>query len=559
MGAPCELRPSELKCYSNLKGPGVSVIPGCGDSPLQRIHPAVQKSLTHVRDEINAAAWSHGDRLPPIRVLARQAQVSAAAMCSALGVLKSEGLISIIKNRGAYFGQPPADGRNGFHVSSPGESQRWQRLKIQIEKDIFNGFFVPGEAMPSLRDLQKSYAVSYKTLRKAMEAIAAESVVVPHKKTYLVPHLRRAHGTLVFISAPEAASKIICGGYPVTEFLSTLRREGGKSMINVVVIPFDPDRRKAVFGNQLTALQEKHSVLGYILWSSMLPERKLDQALQTLREVQRPEAKPGSLDKPVAVVDTTWDMAITNALHHQADLAGWAFRIFTVAGLLAGRQVGQYLLKLGHRKIAFLSYCHKELWSQYRFRGLLQSFQGAGFGEGVRKFVIEEVDDRFHALPGPNELEEFRKQVDIFLAASLEAGQGYYASYAQEQMTGSVWNFIHQLKMAARIEPILTAALLEPGLTACVGANDRMALLARDHLIKKGVRIPRDMSVLGFDDSKAATDNDISSYSFTFSEIARKILTHVLSPRQRAHSQEGNAVECEGLLIERGSSGQARS
>lgn len=480
-------------------------------------------------------------------------------MCSALAVLKGENLISIVKNRGAYLGRPPSENRSGPAFTSPGESQRWQRLKVQIGKDVFNGVFVPGEAMPSLRDLQKSYSVSYKTLRKAMEAIAAENVVVPHKKTYLVPHLRRAHGTLVFVSSPEAASKIICGGYPVTEFLSTLRREGGKSMINVVVIPFDPERRKSVFGNQLNALQDKHSVLGYILWTSMLPERKLEQALQTLREVQHPGGKSGGMEKPVAVVDTMWDMAVTNSLHHQADLAGWAFRIFTVAGLLAGRQVGQYLLKLGHRKVAFLSYCHKELWSQYRFRGLMQAFQGAGFGEGVAKFVIEEVDDRFHALPGTREHEEFRKRVDGFLSASDEAGQGYHASYAQEQMAGSVWNYFHQLKMAARVDPILNAMSREPGLTACVGANDRMALLARDHLAKKGVRFPKDMSVIGFDDSKAATDNDLSSYSFTFSEIARRILTYVLSPRQRLHIQEGNSTECEGQLIERGSSGQARS
>ncbi len=548
------------------------MFPGQGLSPLLKTHPAVQKSLTYVRGEIKGGAWSQGDRLPPIRVLARQAQVSAAAMCEALGLLKSENIVSIVKNRGAYLGHPPVDGRGGYQAARPGESQRWQRLKIQIEKDIFNGQFAPGEAMPSLRDLQKAYAVSYKTLRKAMEAIASEAVVVPHKKTYMVPHLRRAHGTLVFISAPEAATKIICGGYPVTEFLSTLRREGGKSMINVAVVPFDPERRRAAFGNHLAALREKHSVVGYILWASHLPERKLEQALQSLREAVRPESrslegaplrsgdgKPAGLDKPVAVVDTTWDMAVTNALHHQADLAGWAFRTFTVAGIAGGRQVGQYLLKLGHRKVAFLSYCHKEIWSQYRFRGLLQSFQGAGFGEGVRKFVIEEVDDRFHALPGPEDLESFRKQADAFLASSQAAGLGYYAGYALEQMSGSVWNFIHQLKMAARVEPILAAALQETGLTACVGANDRMALLARDHFIKRGLRIPRDMSVIGFDDSKAATDNDLSSYSFTFSEIARKILSYVLSPRQRVQMQDGNVVECEGLLIERGSSGPARA
>ena len=116
---------------------------------MQRVHPAVHKSLDHVRREIKSGAWGNGDRLPPIRVLARQAQVSAAAMCTALGVLKAEGLIAIVKNRGAYLGAAPAESQGGrAPSSSPGESQRWQRLKVQIEKDIFNGFFPPGEPMP---------------------------------------------------------------------------------------------------------------------------------------------------------------------------------------------------------------------------------------------------------------------------------------------------------------------------------------------------------------------------------------------------------------------------
>ena len=113
--------------------------------------------------------------------------------------------------------------------------------------------------------------------------------------------------------------------------------------------------------------------------------------------------------------------------------------------------------------------------------------------------------------------------------------------------------------MAERVEPVLNAILEQPGITACVAANDRMALLVRDHLLRKGMRISKDISVISFDDSKAATDNDLSSYSFAFAEIARKVLTYVLAPRPKHPVRDDSFVECEGLLIERGSSGIVRS
>ncbi len=519
-------------------------------------HPSVQKSLAHLRKEIATGTWLQGERLPPIRVMARQAQVSAAAMCAALGELKDEGIVSIVKTRGAYLGPAPVENRDGKSAGPWNGAQRWQRLKAQIENDIFNGHYPAGEPMPSLRDLEKSYAVSYKTLRKAMESIAAEGVVAPYKKTYQVPHLRKAHATLVFVSAADAPSRISFGGYPLTEFLSALRREGGKSMINVAVRVFHPDRRRADFAAQLKALQEKHSVLGYVLWASMFPERKLDQALEALHEVRKSRSRPGGVEKPLAVADPT--MSLISALDpRSASGPEGDFRIFTVAGLSAGRQIGQNLLKLGHRKVAYISYCHKEYWSQFRCRGLVQAFQNAGFGDGLRKFVIEEADDRIHVLPPPPDIGEYLRCAEEFLAVSAEAGRRYHAAYALEQMQSAVGNYVHQLKMAGRVESVLNAALEEPGITACVAANDRMALLVRDHLARKGLRVPKDMSVIGFDDSKAAVDNDITSYSFAFAEIARKVLGYVLDPRQKLHAREGGLVECEGQLVERGSSGPA--
>ena len=125
---------------------------------------SLQKSLTYLRAEIASSAWSQKERLPPVRILARQAQVSAAAMCSALGMLREEGIVTIVKNRGAYLGTSPHADRKDRDFTPWAAGQRWQRLKTQIEGDIFNGFYAAGEPMPSLRDLEKHYSVSYITL-----------------------------------------------------------------------------------------------------------------------------------------------------------------------------------------------------------------------------------------------------------------------------------------------------------------------------------------------------------------------------------------------------------
>lgn len=524
------------------------------------VNSVIQKALDHLRGKILGGTWSLNERIPPVRILAREAQVSTAAMNSALGVLRDEGLISIIKNRGAYLGTSPSINRDDRNSTAWVGGRRWQRLKTQIENDIFNGYYTPGESMPSLRDLEKFYSVSHKTLRKALESISGEGIIVPNKKTYQIPPLRKAHASLVFISAPGASSKIVFGGFPHTEFLSALRREGGKSMINVAVRVYNPDRRSAEFSNQLKLLREKHSVLGHVLWTAMLPERKLNQVLQILQEENRISAEqPGGAGNPLAVVDIHSDTAITQFLNRQSTQTSGNFRIFSVAGLVAGRHVGRHLLKLGHRKVVFLSYCHQEQWSQYRYRGLLQAFQNAGFGEGVRRLVIEEMDDHIHSLPASPSIRKYLQRTDAFLSDSAETGKGRHASYALEQMQSSVANYIHQLKMTERTEPILNSILDDPGVTACVAANDRMALLIRDHLERKGIRIPRDISVIGFDDSKSATDNDMSSYSFAFADVARKVLAHVLNSRPKRSAQEDSAVECEGFLVERGSSGAARN
>lgn len=518
---------------------------------------SIQKALAYLRGEIQSGTWAKKERLPPVRILARHAQVSAAAMCSALALLKEENVVSVIKNRGAYLGSSPASNSRTRSSTGWNGGQRWQRLKTQIEVAIFSGYYPPGEPLPSLHDLEKTYSVSYKTLHKALESIAEEGLIKPWKKTYSVPAVRKAHATLAFISVAGASSALSFGGYPHTEFLSALRREGEKSLIHISMCVYDPDRSAADFTGQLRALREKHPVMGYVLWTSRLPDRKLNLLVEILREETQLSHESG-LEKPLAVIETGSDSLTSHFLRQSSEGKGPGFRIFSVAGLMAGRQVGQYLLKGGHRKVAFLSYFHKELSSQQRYRGLLQAYQDAGLAEGVIKLVVQDIDNPGQTPPSTSPVLEYMRQAETFLSASAEASRGHYASYALEQMQTSVANYIHQLKIVERVESMLNTILEQPDITACVGANDRMALMIRDHLTRKGVRVPRDISIVGFDDSKAATDKDLTSYSFVFPDIARKVLTYVLAPRARKLVRDDNFVECEGLLLERGSSGVAR-
>jgi DNA-binding transcriptional MocR family regulator len=65
--------------------------------------------------------------------------------------------------------------------------EKWQRLRVRLEQDIYSGRFAKGSALPSLRDLAPRYGTSPPTLRKAVIDLERAGVVELHGRAHRIP------------------------------------------------------------------------------------------------------------------------------------------------------------------------------------------------------------------------------------------------------------------------------------------------------------------------------------------------------------------------------------
>lgn len=75
-------------------------------------------------------------------------------------------------------------------ITSPSFSPLYQQIKALITKSLIAGEWAPGEAIPSEMELAARFGVSQGTVRKAIDELAAENIVVRRqgKGTYVATH-----------------------------------------------------------------------------------------------------------------------------------------------------------------------------------------------------------------------------------------------------------------------------------------------------------------------------------------------------------------------------------
>jgi DNA-binding GntR family transcriptional regulator len=60
----------------------------------------------------------------------------------------------------------------------PGPVAPWRQIHAQLRAEIEAGRLAPGDRLPSIVDLAETYGVALTTVRKALDALKAEGLIV---------------------------------------------------------------------------------------------------------------------------------------------------------------------------------------------------------------------------------------------------------------------------------------------------------------------------------------------------------------------------------------------
>ncbi|CAG0995342.1 putative HTH-type transcriptional regulator YurK [Burkholderiales bacterium] len=129
-------------------------------------------------------------------------------------------------------------------VSSPSPSFQplYQQIKELLTQGLQNGEWQPGETIPSEIDLAARYQVSQGTVRKAIDELAAENILVRRqgKGTFVATHTEEAASVFRFLrirrcdgreEAPESRLLEVRRGKATAEVARALQMKPGEAVV----------------------------------------------------------------------------------------------------------------------------------------------------------------------------------------------------------------------------------------------------------------------------------------------------------------------------------------
>jgi DNA-binding LacI/PurR family transcriptional regulator/DNA-binding GntR family transcriptional regulator len=513
---------------------------------MNRPHTPDQQAIEFLERAIATARNLRQTRLIPIKQLAQAAGVGHGVMGRAVAALRDRGILDVRRSRGIVL--LPSGGRSVAVPQALPRVLRSEQLLQQLHADLSVGTFGFNRPLPSHKELAHRYSVAGGTLRKALGALVEEGVLIPHKRTY---------GPRTFV-ASTARNQIVLfapAGTPMGKLVDYSSRTQGNFQsleleclargIRLRTVPcyysgadtMTFAERKA---NSFTSDIDLRNVLGFMVWG--MPHTTFAHELANWL---------GRFGKPIARF-----MEISRAAHSAEPQDHALVRRFAFqSDFEAGKQAGQYLLSLGHRRIHCLTALAQNDYSTGRIEGLRAAYGNAGYPDGVSVFdcgikepTLTEAErlaylgQRFEDLARKGT----RQDVDFSVTAKLAMIDHLSSTTYEELLRG-------------RIESVFSKARGQKLVTAWVGMNDVVATICLSLLREKGVNAPGEISVMGFDDSLDAGYHGLTSYSFNGPAAMHAMVEHLVRPNSpRAARSGANPTLISGFVHERLTTGRAR-
>jgi DNA-binding LacI/PurR family transcriptional regulator len=323
-------------------------------------------------------------------------------------------------------------------------------------------------------------------------------------------------------------------------------------------------------------LRKRRDVQGIILNLPWMPDpRSVANTTDLL-------ARLVALDTPTAILDNSGDFQFPLEAGRPSHVA-----VFRIAGRAAGRQVGQYLLNLGHRNVAYVSHVHANLWSHLRLAGIRDVFEEAGLRDSVRSCTVDNIEtlfDRTFLLGSvtPDQalaVTRLRQSDNLLEDLSRYLAERSWSTGLEEKERESLRSELTAVLSLARTVPtnpvtretldmvldrvaiarneilykdLYSRAIADQKTTALVAANDGLALNGIRHLSSQGIAVPDRLSVVGFDNSSQSLGEHLTTYDFDLAGIMHRMLWFIRQyDRKRAGAMKPPR-EVEGMVIERG-------
>ncbi|MBD3243216.1 MAG: GntR family transcriptional regulator [Chitinivibrionales bacterium] len=509
----------------------------------------LRRAIEHLETRIRGAR--RHEMLPSVASLARECGVAYVTMWKALDHLRDQGAIRARPRRGIEVLNPIRPPGSAVSPAPPRSElgTKWQRVTTALRRDLVRGFFAPGTALPSVKELTEQYGVCAATLSKALHELVEDGTLLRQRTRYVPrPALPGRPASVVLLAARGTADATVEITHPrIPEYLRALEHTCSLKKVRLTIVPYDVAHGRLHDSDFVDALRARgrrcDTVLGTLVWQAGIDSRPWTDLMRLFVP----------LSKPIAMFDESGESSLPRVAGAGRRIRHYALGYSAQAGL----QMGRYLIGLGHRRVAFLSALHRTAWSGNRLAGLKQAYAEIGEPRAVREFVRDEF-----ALPSElaKLLRPHAHRIGALLSSPLNIPEDQRAVH--DKLVVGLGRRLEQ-EVTARaymtaLRSLMETAIEDEPITAWVAADDDNALPCLEYLRECGIDVPGRISVVGFDDSLESSLHKLTSYNYNGAAYMRAMLAHVLSPGCPESGGGGTGtVEIDGTIVARRTSGPA--
>jgi len=440
--------------------------------------------------KLKALAKSNGgNRLPSVRGLAATWGVSSRTAQLAIQEAVAQGWIETRRGAGIW--------PRGFVPVAPPIPDRTDARRIAeiLRSEILSGQFASDQFLPSPKDCSKKFGVHPATVRKSFGQLLSMELVVRKGRSWAVriPSAKRPPASLVLlcIGAADEQGRLRISSDREWDFWREIQQEALRCGLEPKIVPI---------GNHLPELDGP--IFGAVVsnWhmteSGPLLDKLQRMRIPTAFWVANEETLPG--------------------LRYKQSRGLWFHDL--AHGRSAGRIMADFVNRSACRKIAWISPFHGSTWSRNRLEGLKSRLDPT-------IEVVEAVHDW---------ISEWDVQVQVAwnpLVTNRVDLDGVDPTVDPDDLRRPLVETLTRMRCMDVFGPALENALRSKA-ELLIASSDLVAEWTLHWLEGRGLRVPRDLAIASFDDTREATRRNLTSFRFDITGMARTMVRQVLSSKQ---------------------------